>query len=525
MEIKSVTITITDNESAPTVTLSVSATSIAENAGTSLTLTATLSNGTYQDVTVALSTSGTATEGTDYTDGSGAIDDMTISAGSTTTTANFTPTNDSTNEGNETATIAVSGVSGGSASESGSQSVTITITDDDNFSFSVDDVTVAENAGSATITVDMSSASASSTTIQYATSNVTATAGPDYGGTSGTLNFNTGDTSETFTVLITNDSVYEGNETFTVTLSNASAGSISDNEATVTITDDESAPTVSLSTSASSIDENSGSNITLTATLSGTTDSAITVALDTSGTATEGTDYSDDGGTSSLNDITISAGSTTGTVTFNPTTDTVCEIGNETATIAINGVSGKSGVNEDGDQSQTITITEPDEFVCGTQLTYNASNATTKAGETEFDLVNNSGYLCLPGGGCGYWTDLSTQNPFEVVNIHKAKGGYGLTGDNQLVGIMDTGWNTSHSEFNASGRSFTNYNTLTSATSSGYHGASVESILAADDDGSGVEGVASMADIRRYQTSSIFLHLDGGTLMQCLRMLNQIVLW
>ena len=63
---------------------------------------------------------------------------MTISAGSTTTTANFTPTNDSSNEGNETATIAVSGVSGGSATESGDQSVTITITDDDNFSFSVD---------------------------------------------------------------------------------------------------------------------------------------------------------------------------------------------------------------------------------------------------------------------------------------------------------------------------------------------------------------------------------------------------
>ena len=37
--------------------------------------------------------------------------------------------------------------------------------------------------------------------------------------------------------------------------------------ATVTITDDESAPTVSLSTDVSSIDENSGSNITLTATL------------------------------------------------------------------------------------------------------------------------------------------------------------------------------------------------------------------------------------------------------------------
>ena len=128
---QAVTITITENESAPTVTLSTSGSSIAENAGSSLTLTATLSVATTADVTVALSTSGTATEGTDYTDGSGNIDDITISAGSTTGTVNFTPTNDSVYEGDETATIAISSVSGGSATESGSQSVTITISEDE----------------------------------------------------------------------------------------------------------------------------------------------------------------------------------------------------------------------------------------------------------------------------------------------------------------------------------------------------------------------------------------------------------
>ena len=51
---QSVTVTITENESAPTVTLAVSATSIAENAGSSLTLTATLSGATDETVTVAL---------------------------------------------------------------------------------------------------------------------------------------------------------------------------------------------------------------------------------------------------------------------------------------------------------------------------------------------------------------------------------------------------------------------------------------------------------------------------------------
>ena len=61
------TLTITNDESAPTVTLSSNASTIAENAGgSSLTLTATSSIATYEDITVSVSTSGTATEGTDY---------------------------------------------------------------------------------------------------------------------------------------------------------------------------------------------------------------------------------------------------------------------------------------------------------------------------------------------------------------------------------------------------------------------------------------------------------------------------
>ena len=130
---QSVTITITENESAPTVTLATSATTIAENAGSSLTLTATLSGTTDAAITVALDTSGTATEGTDYTDGSGNIDDIVISAGATTGTVNFTPTDDSIYDAtsNETAGISISGVSGGGASENGDQSVTITITDNE----------------------------------------------------------------------------------------------------------------------------------------------------------------------------------------------------------------------------------------------------------------------------------------------------------------------------------------------------------------------------------------------------------
>ena len=90
-----------------TVEFASSASTIAENAGSSLTLTATLSGAVASDVTVSLATSGTGTEGTDY----GTISDITIYAGNTTGTTSFTPTDDSTYEGNETAIISVWGVS------------------------------------------------------------------------------------------------------------------------------------------------------------------------------------------------------------------------------------------------------------------------------------------------------------------------------------------------------------------------------------------------------------------------------
>ena len=160
-----------------------------------------MSVATTSDVTVGISTSGTGTEGTDYA----TISDITISAGATTGTVSFTPTDDNVYEGNETGVVAIASVSGGSATEDGTQSVTITI---------------SEN---------------------------------------------------------------------------------------------ESAPTVTLTSSASSIAENAGSSLTLTATLSVATTADVTVGISTSGTGTEGTDYS------TISDITISAGDTTGTASFTPT--------------------------------------------------------------------------------------------------------------------------------------------------------------------------------------------------------------
>jgi hypothetical protein len=83
--------------------------------------------------------------------------------------------------------------------------------------------------------------------VNYATANGTAASGSDYTAASGTLIFNPGETSKTINVPITDDSIVEGNETFTVTLSspvNATLGTTTMH--TYSIIDDVEAPVINL---------------------------------------------------------------------------------------------------------------------------------------------------------------------------------------------------------------------------------------------------------------------------------------
>jgi len=100
---------------------------------------------------------------------------------------------------------------------------------------------VAEAGGTATVTVLRKAGSYGEITVQYATSNGTATAGSDYTATSGTLTFDVDETSKSFTIPITNDTTDEADETITVTLSNPGGGATigTNSVLTLTITDDD----------------------------------------------------------------------------------------------------------------------------------------------------------------------------------------------------------------------------------------------------------------------------------------------
>jgi ELWxxDGT repeat protein len=115
--------------------------------------------------------------------------------------------------------------------------------------FAIEDVTVTEGTGSpsnAVLTVRLIPPSTAATSVQWTTSDGTATAPADYAATSGTLNFPAETASQTVTIALVPDATPElGEETFHVQLSGSSGPPIGRGLADVTILNDDG-PTISI---------------------------------------------------------------------------------------------------------------------------------------------------------------------------------------------------------------------------------------------------------------------------------------
>ena len=108
---------------------------------------------------------------------------------------------------------------------------------------SVADVEVEEAEGATLdFVVTLGRARTAQTTVDWATSDDTATAGADYTAASGTLTFIAGETLKTVSVTVLDDAHDEGSETMTLSLSNATGARISDASATGTITNSDPMP-------------------------------------------------------------------------------------------------------------------------------------------------------------------------------------------------------------------------------------------------------------------------------------------
>jgi Calx-beta domain len=151
-------------------------------------------------------------------------------------------------------------------------------------SLSIADASVTEgNAGTTTanFAVTLSAVASGTVTVSYATANGTATAGSDYVATSGTLTFAAGTITKTIPVTVNGDTTGEPNETFLVNLSAPSGATLADSQATGTIVNDDTVPTLSMG-SMSMSEGNSGTKAaTLAVTLSAPSASPVTVTYAT----------------------------------------------------------------------------------------------------------------------------------------------------------------------------------------------------------------------------------------------------
>ncbi len=124
--------------------------------------------------------------------------------------------------------------------------VTMNVLGPGTLQFSSATYSVSENGGTATISVTRTNGSLGAVSIDYTTSDGTASDGSDYTLSSGTLTWNNGDaTAKAISVSITDDTNEESNETVNLTLSNPQGGATlgTPGAAVLTITDNDSTAT------------------------------------------------------------------------------------------------------------------------------------------------------------------------------------------------------------------------------------------------------------------------------------------
>ncbi len=153
------------------------------------------------------------------------------------------------------------------------------------FTLSINDLSITEGDGHTkdfTFTLTLSQATNVAVSVDFSTSNGTATAGSDYQSAAGTVTFNVGDVTKTVTVLVNGDTTNEPNETFFVNLSNAQNTNITDNQGQATILNDDGAG-VQFSANSYTFDEGTATGFgTVTVSRTGDVSQPLTVDYMTS---------------------------------------------------------------------------------------------------------------------------------------------------------------------------------------------------------------------------------------------------
>jgi hypothetical protein len=291
-------------------------------------------------VTVKYSTAnGSALAGSDYNAVSGTL---TFSKNEMTKTLLIPVRGDRVPESSEYFTVQLSN-SKGAKIQDGLGNITIF---DDEPRINVDSWSAVEGDSGPqefTFNVSLSAAYDQTVTVNYATADGSALAGSDYVATNGTVTFVPGGpTSQTVKVLVNGDHTAEGDEYFTVNLSNASSNAqISNGVGYGTIYDDEPIITIG---DWSATEGNSGTQeFTFNVSLSRAYDQIVTVDFATAdGSAVAGSDYVATNGTVTF----VPGGPITQTITVLVNGDQVAE-NTEYFTVNLSNASSNAQIGND----------------------------------------------------------------------------------------------------------------------------------------------------------------------------------
>lgn len=336
-------VTITNND-LPGVTFSTETGSGSE-ATTSTTFTVTLQAASNQTVTVHYAVSGgTATPGVDFQLAAG---ELTFQPGVTSRTFSLAVTNDAHDEENQTVAVTLSSPTNASLGPLSTR--VYTILDNDSapgarFDFRslsnslLTAVSVSEAGGYLDVPIQLSAASERSVQVNLGTiAGGTAGGGVDYELVSGMVSFAPGETRRTVRLNILEDALDEFNETIKLKLLGASNATPSTTGVTVTLLDNDLAPTVSFVEGASSGREEVAAPAPIQVQLSSISGRNVTVRYAVSRTGTTASsryDYSLSSGT-----LTFLPGETVKSLSLILRNDTTREA-NETLRVVLSSPSG-----------------------------------------------------------------------------------------------------------------------------------------------------------------------------------------
>jgi hypothetical protein len=337
----------------PTVEVTATDNTAAEEGLATGAFTLTRTGETTSALDVDYTVTGTATAGDDYVVLSGTA---TLAIGEATTVVTITPVDDLNVEGDETVILTL--VADAAYTIGDDDEATVTIVDNDvlpTVEVAASDATATEagpttGAYTLTRTGDLTNTLA----VDYTVTG-TATSGSDYVALSGTATFAAASATAVVTVTPVDDVLVEGDETVILTLDADAAYTIGvDNQATVTIADNDVAalPTVAVTATDDTATEEGTTTGAFTITRTGDVTGMLTVNYTVSGTATPNTDYLSLTGT-----VTFAAGAASATLLISPIDDAIVE-GNETVILTLD---ANAAYTLGAATQATVTIVDNDE--------------------------------------------------------------------------------------------------------------------------------------------------------------------